>query len=84
MSSNVVPFPIRAQRRLLDDLRREAGAAGDPATIERCLRAAVKRHGAVLADKGIGRELIESEMRGMEWLLLGSVSDKPKRRRKAA
>ena len=68
----VVPFPIRGQHKLLDDLRREASVAGDPAIIERCLRAAVKRYGAGLADKGVGRELIELEMRSMEWLLLGT------------
>jgi hypothetical protein len=80
--SNVVPFPISAQRGLLADLRREASAAVDPARIERCLRAAVRRHGELLADKGIERELIESEMRSMEWLLLGFVSGNGKGKRK--
>jgi len=79
----VVPFPIRAQRRLIADLQHEASAAGDPALIERCLRSRVRVYGELLADKGIAPDLIEAETRGMEWLLLGSVSEKPKRRRKA-
>jgi hypothetical protein len=73
--SNVVPFPISAQRVLLADLKREASAAGDPVLIERCLRSRVTVYGKILADKGIDPELIEAEMRSMEWLLLGAVSD---------
>jgi hypothetical protein len=78
----VVPFPIRAQHGLLADLRREAAVAGDPAIIERCLRSRVRVYGQLLADKGVSPELIESEMAAMEWLLLGSVSDKNTRNAK--
>jgi hypothetical protein len=76
----VVPFPISAQRGLLADLRREASAARDPALIEGCLRHAVRRHGEILADKGIDSELVKAEMGSMEWLLLGSVSDNGKKK----
>lgn len=84
---SVVPFPIHAQRMLLDDLRREASVAGDPVLIDRSLRSRVRVYGELLADKGVSRDLIESEMRSMESLLLGSVSDPhgsgTKRKRKA-
>jgi hypothetical protein len=36
-----------------------------------------------LADKGIDPELIEAEMRDMEYLLLGSVSDNRNGKKKA-
>jgi hypothetical protein len=80
--SNVVPFPISAQRGLVADLRREASAAVDPVLIEGCLRSRVSVYGKLLADKGIDPELIEAEIRSMEWLLLGSVSDNGKKKAK--
>jgi hypothetical protein len=82
--SNIVPFPIRAQRILIADLKREASVAGDPALIERCLRSRVRVYGELMADRGIDDpKLIEAEMRDMEWLLLGSVSDNQNGKKKA-
>jgi hypothetical protein len=82
--SNVVPFPISAQRGLLADLRREASAAVDPVLIEGCLRSRVSVYGKLLADRGIDDpEIIKAEMRSMEWLLLGSVSDNRNGKKKA-
>ena len=88
--ADVIPFPIGFQRRLLEDLYQQASAAREPAIVERCLRAAVRRHGEILADKGIAPERIESEMRSMAVLLTGNdfyerdgkAKAKPRRRTK--
>jgi hypothetical protein len=82
--SNVVPFPIRAQRVLIADLKREASVASSPDLMERCLRSRVVVYGKLMADRGIDDpKLIEAEMRDMEWLLLGSVSDNRNGKKKA-
>jgi hypothetical protein len=90
--ATVIPFPIKFQGRLLDDLQREASAARDPDRIQLCLRAACRRHGDILRDKGVASERIEAEMRSMAVMLTGSDTyerdGKPKlkrqRRKRAA
>jgi hypothetical protein len=78
-AGKVVPFPIRRCRGTLADIRRRASEAGEDK--EQQLRVAICRHGHRLAGLGVARELIESEIRSMEWILLGSVSDAGKKRK---
>lgn len=67
----VIPFPARRSRGLLKQLAQQAANTDDG---EQYLRTAICRRGHYLAQLGVARELVESEMHTMQWLLLGCVS----------